>query len=84
MGQESGFSTNLAFYKNKLSMNLSRQKQTDKKIQGFLFVPKYTYEIDSLSDMSTLQYGIMVPSGINVPLGKFGKNNKRTPWKTLR
>ena len=22
----------------------------------------------------------MVPSGINVPPGKFGKNNKRTPW----
>ena len=22
----------------------------------------------------------MVPSGINVPPGKFGKNNNRTPW----
>ena len=30
----------------------------------------------------TLKYGIMVPSGINVPPGKFGKNNKHTPWKT--
>ena len=26
------------------------------------------------------KYGIMVPSGINVPIGKFGKNNNRTPW----
>ena len=28
----------------------------------------------------TLKYGIMVPSGINVPPGKFGKNNNSTPW----
>ena len=30
----------------------------------------------------TLKYGIMVPSGINVPLGKLGENNKRFPGIT--
>ena len=30
--------------------------------------------------LNTLKYEIMVPSGINVPPGKFGKNNNRTPW----
>ena len=24
----------------------------------------------------------MVPSGINLPPGKFGKNNNRTPWNS--
>ena len=34
----------------------------------------------AILNVCTLQYGIMVPSGINVPPGKFGKKNNRTPW----
>ena len=34
----------------------------------------------SISYLTTLEYGVMVPSEINVPPGKFVKNNKRTPW----
>ena len=30
--------------------------------------------------LGTLESGISVPTGINVPMGKIGKNNKRTHW----
>ena len=30
---------------------------------------------------STLDYGISMPTGINMPGGTFGKTNKRASWK---
>ena len=41
---------------------------------------KVNYVSDLIIQLTCLKYGIMVPSGINVPPGKFGKNNNRTPW----
>ena len=32
-------------------------------------------------DTRTLDYGISVPAGINMPGGTFGKTNKRVSWK---
>ena len=31
--------------------------------------------------LTTLEYEINVPSGINIPPGRFIKNNKHTPYK---
>ena len=42
-------------------------------------VQKYSKEF--FAQQGTLEYEISVPSGINVPPGKFIKINKHTPWK---
>ena len=38
--------------------------------------------LNSSGQPGTLVCEINVPAGINVPPGKFSKNDKRAPWKT--
>ena len=43
---------------------------------------KYDTILPSKKHLYTLVCEINVPAGINVPPGKFSKDNKRAPWKT--
>ena len=42
---------------------------------------EFSSKIKKISTRPTLDYGISVPAGINMPGGTFGKTNKRAYWK---